>query len=298
MLFLKKLNLTAEERRALLIIAPAITLIIFVAIIPIINVFYLSLFRNILVFDINYFVGLDNYRQLLQDQRFWNSFFNNFYYTVCAVSMELVLGLTFALILNQKFKFRGIVRTAILIPWIMPTVIAAKFWDIFLNPQDGLLNKVLLFFGIIQDKVNWLGETFWAMHFAIITDIWKYTPFMSLLLLAGLQLIPKDVYEAAFVDGANRVQRFIHVTLPLLTPTILMALLFRTMDSFSSFSIVYVLTGGGPADSTEIMGVYSYKTLFHSLQFGYGSAIAVVVFLCVLVISMFYIHSFKFKEQG
>jgi len=295
--FLKKISLTPDEKRAALLIAPAVILIFFVAIIPIINIFYLSLFRKVLIFDITKFIGFDNYRHLLVDQRFWNSFFNNVNYSFFSVAIELVLGLTIALILNQSFKARWLIRTAILIPWILPTVIASKFWNIILDPQYGLANKILLNLHIIDKNINWLGDPFWAMKCAIMVDVWKYTPFLSLLLLGGLQLIPKELYEAAILDGTNKLQSFKNITLPLLMPTMLVALLFRTMDSFSAFSVVYVLTNGGPADSTELMSLYSYKTLFQSLQFGYGAAISVIIFLCVLLISIFYLYSFSYKTK-
>jgi len=234
---------------------------------------------------------------LFEDQRFWNSFFNNINYSFFSVAIELVLGLIIALLLNQKFKARWLIRTVILIPWIMPTVIAAKFWNIILDPQYGLANKILLNLHIIQTNINWLGDPFWAMKCAILVDVWKYTPFLSLLLLGGLQLIPPELYEAAILDGTNKIQSFKNITLPLLMPTMLVSLLFRTMDSFSSFSIVYVLTNGGPADSTELMSLYSYKTLFQSLQFGYGAAISVIISMCVLFISIFYIHAFSYKTK-
>ncbi|MEW5822100.1 MAG: sugar ABC transporter permease [Cyanobacteriota bacterium] len=293
-----KLKITLEERKALLLVSPALILIICVAVIPVINIFYLSLYRYLLVFNIKYFVGFNNYIHLFQDSRFWNSFFNNLYYTFFSVSIELVLGLAIALMLCRQFKGRGLLRTGILIPWIIPTVIAAKTWDIFLNTQDGLINNTFVFLGLMQHKFNWLGDPFWAMNFAILADVWKYTPFMCLLLLGGLSLIPEELYEAAYVDGANKLQRFWNITLPLLMPSILVALLFRTMDTFSAFSIIYVLTNGGPANSTEIMAIYSYKTLFQTLQFGYGSAIAVFIFLCVAFISVFYIYMFSYKTKG
>lgn len=264
-------------------IAPSLVWLCIVAIYPIMYVFYLSLNRKLLIFDISRFIGLENYLFLLKDDRFWNAFKNTVYFTVASVSLELLLGFSIALLLSRPFKLRGIIRAIVLIPWVIPTVVSAKMWEWIYNTDFGILNYLIGF------KINWLGTPFLAMNAAVIMDVWKTTPFVVIILMAGLQVIPKELYQAAKVDGAGNWTIFRRVTLPLLKPLILVALIFRTLDAFRVFDAVYVLTGGGPANTTETLSIYSYKVLFQTLQFGYGSALSVIVFLCIGSISIFYI---------
>ena len=262
----------------------ALILLSLVSIYPLVYVLYLSLHRRLLIFDISRFVGLENYLFLLKDDRFWNALKNTVYFTVVSVSMELFLGLSIAMLLNRTFMFKGIVRALVLIPWAIPTVVSARMWEWMYNTVFGILNYML------GAKINWLGSPFWAMNAAIFMDVWKTTPFVAILLMAGLHVIPQDIYHAARVDGAENLAIFRKITLPLLKPVILVVLIFRTLDAFRVFDAVYVLTGGGPANTTETLSIYAYKTLFQTLQFGYGSALSVVIFLCIGSISIFYIR--------
>ncbi len=264
--------------------APALLLLTGVMIYPLFYVFYLSLHRRLLIFDLSKFVGLENYYFLLRDERFWNALKNTLFFTISSVSLELILGLSLALIVNKPFKGRGIVRAMILTPWAIPTVVAAKMWEWIYNADMGVLNF------LISAKINWLGDPFWALWAAILADVWKTTPFVVILLLAGLQVIPQEVYQAAKADGAGTWACFHKITLPLLKPVILVVLIFRTLDAFRVFDVIYVLTGGGPANTTETLSIYAYKMLFQTLQFGYGSALSVVVFLCVGGLSVVYIR--------
>jgi multiple sugar transport system permease protein len=264
-------------------IAPSLAWLCIVAIYPIIYVFYLSLNRKLLIFDISRFIGLENYLFLLKDDRFWNAFKNTVYFTAASVSLELLFGFSIALLLSRTFKLRGIIRAIVLIPWVIPTVVSAKMWEWIYNTDFGILNY------LIGSKINWLGTPFIAMNAAVLMDVWKTTPFVVIILMAGLQVIPKELYQAAKVDGAGNWTIFRRVTLPLLKPLILVALIFRTLDAFRVFDAVYVLTGGGPANTTETLSIYSYKVLFQTLQFGYGSALSVIVFLCIGSISILYI---------
>ncbi len=279
-----------EGGLAVLLMAPAGVVVLSLAIYPIVNVLWLSLHRKMLIFDISAFVGLGNYAHLLEDPRFWNSLFNTFYFTVVSVSLELFFGLLIALALHGAFAGRGMMRAVVLIPWAVPTVVSAKMWQWIYNPDFGVMNYLLRECGVISANVNWLGHKYIAIHAVILADVWKTTPFMVLLLLAGLQVIPQDLYKAAVVDGAGAWRRFWHITLPLLRPAILIALLFRTLDAFRMFDTVYVLTGGGPGNTTETLSVYAYKLMFQTLQFGYGSTVSVVTFICVMVISVLYIR--------
>ncbi|UCF78397.1 MAG: sugar ABC transporter permease [Candidatus Eiseniibacteriota bacterium] len=267
-----------------LFLVPALFVLSAVTIYPILYVLWLSLHRRLLIFDISKFVSFQNYGFLLADERYWNALRNTVYFTGVSVALELVLGMSIALLLNGAFRGKGLMRSIILVPWAIPTVVSAKMWEWLYNPDFGLLNYLL---GV---KINWLGSPFWALNAAVFMDVWKTTPFVAILLTAGLQNIPQELYHAARVDGASGWQAFHRVTLPLLKPVILVVLIFRTLDAFRVFDAIYVLTGGGPANSTETLSIYAYKVLFQTLQFGYGSTIALTVFLFVGVITVFYVR--------
>lgn len=268
--------------RGIPFVIPCLLLIAFVTLYPLFYVVYLSFFRKLPIFGITRFAGLDNYAFLLRDERFWNALANTAYFTVSSVSLELILGFGIALLLSRSFPFRGLVRAAVLVPWAVPTVVSAKMWEWMYNGEFGIINYL---FGV---HVNWLGSPFWALNAAVFMDVWKTTPFVVILLMAGMQVIPRELYQAARIDGAGPWALFRRITLPLLVPTILVILIFRTLDAFRIFDAVYVLTGGGPANTTETLSIYAYKVLFQTLQFGYGSTLAVVVFLCVGLLSVFY----------
>jgi multiple sugar transport system permease protein len=274
---------TREKDSGNLFVAPAIILLTVVTVYPVMYVLYLSFQKRLLTFDISKFVGLENYSFLIRDERFWNALKNTLYFTSVSVSLELLLGLCIALLLNRTFRFRGMVRAVVLIPWAVPTVVSAKMWEWIYNTDFGILNYFL------GAKVNWLGSPAWAINAAVFMDVWKTTPFVAILLMAGLQVIPRELYQAARIDGAGGWAMFRKITLPLLKPVILVVLIFRTLDAFRVFDAVYVLTGGGPANATETLSIYAYKILFQTLQFGYGSTLSVVVFLCTCMISIVYI---------
>lgn len=273
-------------------IAPALLLLLAVAVYPVLAAVWMSLHRIILVFGEERFVGLANFRFLVEDPRFWSAFGNTLYFTAVAVSVELILGLAIALLLDVSMRGRGLLRAAVLVPWAITTVVAAKLWAWLFNPEYGLVSRLLP-----GQDVNWLGTPGLAMHAAILVDVWKTTPFMALLLLAGLQGIPLDVYRAARVDGASRWQIFRRITLPLLAPAIGVAVLFRALDAFRVFDAVYVLTDGGPANTTETLSIYAYKTLMRSGDFGYGSALSVATFaLAALITGAWLLISHRRRE--
>ena len=270
-------------------VAPALGLLGGVALFPLLYVIYLSFHRRLLIFDISKFVYLENYRFLLQDDRFWNALQNTAYFTAVSVSAQLLLGLGIALLLNRSFRAKDWVRALILVPWVIPTVVSARMWEWIYNPEFGIFNFLL------GAKINWLGTPGLALHAAIFADVWKTTPFVVVLLLAGLQIIPREIYQAARVDGAGSWVAFRRITLPLLMPVLLVALVFRMLDAWRVFDVIYVLTGGGPANTTETLSLYAYKMLFQTLQFGYGSALSVVTFLSAGGITVFFL---KLYRQG
>lgn len=270
------------SRYALLL--PAVLFVTGIALVPVLFTVWLSFRRQLPIFGVSEFVALENYRFLLGDARFWQALAHTAYFVALSVPLEVALGLGFALLLHQKFPGRGAARALVLVPWAVPTVVAARFWEWIFNGDFGVLNYLL------GTRINWLGDPAWALHAAILADVWKTTPFVVLLLLAGLQVIPEDLYRAARIDGAGAWQLFRHVTLPLLRPVLLLVLLFRTMDAARIFDLVFVLTGGGPANTSETLVVYTYKTLYRTLQFGYGSALAVATFLFVFALSLVYLR--------
>lgn len=273
-----------EGKAGYAFLTPSLLFVGAVAFLPILAVFWLSLLRRMPVFGISRFVGLGNYVFLLQDPRFVKSLLNTAYITLVAVPLEVLFGLLIALLIHRSFKGRGMVRAVILIPWAIPTVVSAKMWEWILNPSFGLLNYLL------GSNLNWLGHPTFAIHAVILADVWKTTPFAALLLLAGLQVIPEDLYKAAKVDGAGPIRTFFAITLPLLKPALLIAFLFRTLDTFRIFDVVYVMTGGGPANTTETLSLYAYKLFFQTLEFGYGSAVSVITFLWIMAVSLVYIR--------
>ncbi len=269
------------------LLGPAVLFVASVALMPVLFTLWLSFRRQLPIFGISQFAGFENYRFLLEDHRFWNALGHTGYFVVFSVALELVLGLGIALLLQQAFPGRGVACALVLVPWAVPSVVAARFWEWIFNSDYGVLNYLL------GAKINWLGDPFWALHAAILADVWKTTPFVVLLLLAGLQVIPEDLRRAASIDGASPVQVFRHVTLPLLKPVILLALLFRTMDAARVFDLIFVLTGGGPANQTETLVVYAYKLLYRTLQFGYGATVAVATFLFIFAVSLVYLRTLR-----
>jgi ABC-type sugar transport system permease subunit len=265
---------------------PALAVLAAVSVYPVLQGIWLSFRDRSLIFRTDKFVGLDNYIALAGDEKFWNAWLNTVQFTVASTVLETLLGLVMALILYEAFTGRGVVRAAMLIPWAIPTVVTSKMFGWLFDGQNGIVNYLLRASGIIDDNINWYGSTDHAMLTIIIADVWKTTPFMALLLLAGLQTIPHSLVEAATIDGANAWQRFLMIRLPLLLPTLLIAAMFRTLDAFRIFDLVYVLTGGGPADSTEVLSTLTYKTMFSTLQFGVGSTMSTAMFATEVVIAI------------
>jgi len=235
------------------------------------------------------FIGLKGYKQALTDSRVGIALRNTFIFTIISVFVELVLGLGLALVLNKAIFGQGLIRTTSLIPWAIPTAVAALMWSYLFNGSSGIVAHLFELFGFVHKSQDLLLSGSGAMASTILADVWKTTPYMALLLLAGLQNISKDLYEAASIDGATKIQSFFKVTLPLLKPSILVALLFRTLDAFRVFDLIYVLTGGGPGGETETMSIYAYKAMFGQTNFGYGSVVVMLMFICVAIIAIIFV---------
>jgi ABC-type sugar transport system permease subunit len=256
-----------------------------IAIYPVLLGLWLSLRDTTLASPTDNFIGLGNYSQIFSDSQFWNAWIHTIQFTAASTLLETLFGLMMALILAEQFRGRGLVRAAMLVPWAIPTVVTSKMFGWLFDGQNGIVNYLLRVVGLIQHNIHWIGSPDFALTTIIIADVWKTTPFMALLLLAGLQTIPGSLAEASVIDGANAWQHFWYVRLPLLTPTLLIASMFRALDAFRIFDLVYVLTGGGPADATEVLSTLTYKQLFSALQVGYGSALATIMFITEIVIA-------------
>lgn len=281
-----------EARLAWAFVTPALGAILLIAFFPLIY----TLWESFHVHDLRMpwrgrpFVWFANYAEVLADGRFWGAIGHTVIFTAGTVSLELVLGLILALALNRAYRGRGLVRAAVLVPWAIPTVVAALLWRFMFDSQAGIANAVLMDVGLMDEPFVWFIHSIAAWVPVILADVWKMTPFVALLLLAGLQNIDASLYEAARIDGAGPWNQFRHVTLPLLKPAILVALIFRTLDAFRVFDLIFVLTGGGPGTSTEPIALYTFNSLLQNLRFGYGSALSVIIFLVTFGLAMFYIR--------
>jgi len=242
------------------------------------------------------FIGFGNYVRIVLDPDFWGSMEVSVYFTVGSVVIEALLGLAVALVVNESFRGRGLVRTAMLVPWAIPAIVSARMWGWMYSPSVGAFNAVLNGLHIVSGPIDLLSSPQWVMPAVIIADVWKNTPFVALLLLAGLQIIPAELYEAARVDGASGWQRFRHVTFPLLRGSMTVALLFRTLTAFQTFDLAQGLTSGGPGTLTELISLHTYRVLFANVNFGQGAALSVIIAVISLVIAMVYARQLNLRS--
>ena len=283
----------SERALGLFMLAPMTLVLLIVIAYPLADSFWLSLHRLNLAHPEqgNPFIGFENYLYAFRQPNFWYAVQRTVYFTLVSVGVELVLGLAFALLLNEKFRGNLPARLAMIFPWALLTVANGVLWVWILNPTYGVLNGLLQSLGILSQPKQWLSDTFWTMNVIILADAWKTVPNVTLLLLAGLQPISHDLYEAAEVDGATRWQKITRITLPLLRPVILVAVALRTIGAFRVLDIIYVMTGnGGPADSTKVISFYNYDQAFRFLFFGYGAAISWLITAFMLILIVIYIR--------
>lgn len=235
------------------------------------------------------FTGLKGYADAIKDPRIHNALGNTIVFTIFSIALEFVLGLGLAVIMNKGIKGRGAIRTLSIVPWAIPTAVAALMWSYMYDGSSGIMAHLFEMFGFIESSKEMLLTSTGAMISAILADVWKTTPYMALLMLAGFQTIPGSIYESAKVDGSGPIYTFFKITLPLIKHSILVALLFRTLDAFRVFDLIYVLTGGGPGGSTETLSVYGYKLMFGQTNFGYGAVIVMIMFACVALIATVFV---------
>jgi ABC-type sugar transport system permease subunit len=292
--------LSQEVRWGYRLLAPALLVMVVVTLYPLGYTLWLSLHQKIIKFPWLYqgWVGLANYRELLTSPRFWQALAHTLLFTVVSVGLELVLGLLVALAINRTLILIGLTRATMLLPWAIPTVVAAVMWLFLISPLFGLIPMGLKALGFGENSVVLLARPWTAWAVIIATDAWKTIPFMTLMLLAGLQTIPQDLYEAAAIDGASGWQTFWRITLPLLKPAILVALIFRTAQAFMVFDHIYALTAGGPGTATETLAFLNYQAILNDMRFGYGSALSVLIFAISLVFALLYIRTLGLHTEG
>jgi multiple sugar transport system permease protein len=281
----------AERTTGMLFLAPARAVRGALTVYPSVWVVWLSLQRRVPVFGVESFVGLANYAFLATDARFWNAARVTFVFTVTSVGLELVLGVLVALALAGQRWGRRLALSLLLLAWALPSVVTAKLFEWLYHPAAGLVTFLL------GRSINWLGDPSWALPGVILADAWRTMPFVALLCYARLLTIPPEIYEAAQVDGAGRLALLTRITLPTLRRVLLIALLFRTLDAVRAFDIMFVLTGGGPAGTTETLTLYAYRTLFQTLQFGLGAAIGVLVFGVVMALAWGFLRALRVEER-
>jgi trehalose/maltose transport system permease protein len=285
----------ARERLGWMMVAPAVIVVLVVALYPLVQTFRLSLTNARLGRPGYSYIGLTNYRFLWNDPEFINSIKHTFEFTIVSVAFETVLGMAIALVIHSNFKGRGLVRTSMLVPWAIPTVVSAQMWkwmynDVYGVVNDFLVNKV----HILDQSYSFTTKPATALWSVVAVDVWKTTPFMALLLLAGLQVIPGDIYEASMVDGASKWQQYWQLTLPLLKPALLVALIFRTLDAFRVFDVIYVM--GFHSPTMETVAVYAQQAIFGIQRLGRGSAASVVIFLLIGILVAVYTRVVKIEE--
>lgn len=285
-----------RERLGWLLVLPSLIVVVIVALYPLVRTFLLS-FTNQRLSSVRVvrWVGISNYTDLLQDPTFLRSISNTVFFAIGSVFFETLLGLIVALVIHSNFKGRGLLRTAMLIPWAIPTAVSSQMWSWMYHDVFGVINDLLVTrLHLLPRKIAWMADPNLALPAIIAVDVWKTTPFMALLLLAGLQIIPEDIYEAATVDGATKFQKFWTMTLPLLRPALMVALIFRTLDALRVFDIIYIMKG--TATETISMAVLARQTMIDLGRLGEGAAISVIIFIILSLFVVAYTRFVRVEE--
>ncbi len=285
-----------RNRIGYLLLLPSVVLIAVLIVYPAIKTVYQSFFeiRTQTAALGPKFVGMKNYVKAFHDEHFWDTLWWTLAFTGVSVFIELLIGMGLALIMNKKIPGQGIIRTAILVPWAIPTIVSGIVWTQFFS-QNGLVNYIFQVLGLAEKPLSWLGNEWLARLSILIADIWKNTPYMSLLLLSGLLTISKDYYEAAEIDGASKWQQFMKITLPLIKATMSVTVLFRIISAMRVYDLIVAMTGGGPAGRTETVSMYAVNTYFTYGNTGYGATLSVLMLIISVGISLFFVDSLKTK---
>jgi ABC-type sugar transport system permease subunit len=290
--------LASERRFGYLIIAPLLIVLLVITAYPLFYNIWNSFQHDALLGYQRGFAGLANYAELFTNHQFLPALEHTLLFTVVSVVLETTIGLGLALALNKSFRGRGLVRAAVFIPWAVPTVVSAELWRTMFDPQQGFVNFVLTKLHLPLATTTWLDGTWTAWAAILVADAWRNTPFIAIVLLAGLQVIPSDIYEAAKIDGANAWNTFRRLTLPLLKPALMVALIFRTLQSFMIFDVVYIMTGGGPGTTTNVLALLDYRAFFTLFDYGYGGAVSVSLVVIALLIAGVYVRVFRTEQPA
>lgn len=286
------------ERLAWLFILPTLLVVLLVAGYPLFNTIYVTFFDAKLGSSRAWeYIGIENYTDLLSNANWWSSVGNTLRFTVASVVLELLLGLGIAVVVNSKFPGRGLMRTAMLVPWAIPTAVSSQMWKWMYHDVFGVVNDFFTrIVPLLPQKIAWVAADNTAIWALVAVDVWKTTPFMALLLLAGLQLIPADIYEAAAVDGATGWRQFVTITLPMLRPAIVVALIFRTLDALRVFDVIWIMTSG--AFGTESMATFNQRQLIQFQKLGYGSTVSVAIFVVIGIFVVLYLTTIFRDEEA
>ena len=285
-----------DRRLGYIMVAPAIILLLAVTGYPLVYNLWNSLHNDNQTFAISprNFVGLKNYGHILNSPLWQSALERTLVFTVVSIVFDVVVGLGLALMMHRKFRGRGLVRASVLIPWAMPTVVSALLWKTMFDPRNGFIDYFLGAFHPAWSNLAWIGQSVprtWVAVF--VADSWKNIPFVAIILLAGLQVIPNEVYEAAKMDGATWWQAFRRVTLPMLKPALSVAVIFRTLQALLVFDVVYIMTGGGPGTSTEVLSYLNFREFIIDTDFGIGGAMSIMLIILALIVSFIYVRAFR-----
>jgi ABC-type sugar transport system permease subunit len=290
---------TRELRFAALLLIPSVIVVFGIVIYPILRTLYTSFHAVNSPFPGTYpFVGFDNYTHALGNPDFWAAVRRTAYFTVVSTSLELVFGLAIAMLLAAPLKLRWLFRSIVVLPWALPTIVNGALWRYIFNAQYGVLNAILTQIGLQDTYHAWLNSQTFALNAVIFADVWKNTSLVAFLLLAGLTTIPRELYEAAKVDGVSAWQAFLRITLPMLKPAIVVVLVLRTIEAFKVFDIIYVMTRGGPANGTQSVALYTYQQAFSNELFGYGAALAYLIVVFIAIFAIIYMRAIRSEDTA
>jgi ABC-type sugar transport system permease subunit len=282
---------------AFILILPALLIVLGLYVYPLTYSFVISFFRSDIRKPGVVFLGFKNYVEIFKTPELLLSFWKTIYFTIVSVAIEMVAGIAIALAFNRNFVGRPAARSLILIPWAIPAVVNGILWNWLVHPKIGIVNYLLVQLGILERYKPWLADPAWALNIIIIADAWKWTPLVVLLILAGLQAIPDELYEAATIDGCTRTQTFFRVTLPLLRWPILVTLLLRTVEAIRVFDIIFIMTRGGPASSTKVTTFYVWEVAFKYHRLGFGSALAYLITVLIVILAVLYYRTVSTRVE-
>jgi multiple sugar transport system permease protein/N,N'-diacetylchitobiose transport system permease protein len=290
---------TREARFALLLLIPSVVVVFGIVIYPIIKTLVTSFYAVDSPFPRAWpGVGFHNYTAALSSPAFWSAVERTAYFTFVSTALELLFGIGIALLLYAPLRMRWLFRTIVVLPWALPTIVNGALWRYMFDANYGVMNAALTQLHLLGSYKSWLSSPFGALNIVILADVWKNTSLVAFFLLAGLTTIPRELYEAARIDGVSPIQAFLRITLPLLRPAIVVVLVLRTIEAFKVFDIIYVMTGGGPANGTQSVTFYTYQRAFSDELFGYGSALAYIIVLFILVLAALYIRALRSENYG